>query len=121
MAAPQVDLELGESTPLIGSKQPLGELKENSWREKAVAGLAATSVTSSVVSIVISLGNPLVIASAVLGLIAAPYAVFQQQKITQVEALAETNKRVREEVDQLQRENRRLQENVEELESSVKR
>lgn len=120
MAAPEVDLELGESTPLIGNKEPLGELPEHSWKEKAVAVLATISVAASVVSIIISLGNPLVLASAVLGLLAAPYVVFQQQKITQVEALVETNERVREEVDQLQRENRKLQENVEQLESSVK-
>jgi len=120
MASPDRDLELGESTPLIGGKQPLGELPEYSWRERAVAVLAAISVAASVISIIVSLGNPLIICSAVLGLLAAPYAVFQQQKITQCLALVETNKRVREEVDTLNRENRKLQENVEQLETSVK-
>ncbi|KAL3944138.1 MAG: hypothetical protein SGBAC_001785 [Bacillariaceae sp.] len=116
----EVDLELGESTPLMGGKKPLGDLPEYSWRERAVAVLAAVSVAASVISIIVSLGNPLVICSAVLGLLAAPYAVFQQQKITQCLALVETNKRVREEVDTLNRENRKLQENVEQLETSVK-
>ncbi|CAJ1953501.1 unnamed protein product [Cylindrotheca closterium] len=120
MSTPDVDLELGESTPLMGGKKPLGELPEYSWRERAVAALAAVSVAASVVSIIVSLGNPLVIVSAVLGLLAAPYAVFQQQKITQCLALVETNQRVREEVDTLNRENRKLQENVEQLGTSVK-
>lgn len=120
-ASQEVDLELGENTPLIGGKKPLGDLPKYTWKERAVAGLAAVSVAVSIVSIIVSLANPLVLCSAVLGLIAAPYAVFQQQKITQVLALAETNKRVREEVDQLNRENRKLQENVEHLESSVKK
>jgi hypothetical protein len=118
----ETDVELGEHTPLLGSDdKPLKALPKYSWRERGVALLAVISVLSSVCSIFFSLGNPLVIASSVLGIGVAPYAVFQQQKITHVEALAETNKKVQEEVNQLQRENGRLQENVEDLSASVTR
>jgi uncharacterized protein YlxW (UPF0749 family) len=46
---------------------------------------------------------------------------FQQQKITDVQALSETNKRVQEEVQQLQHENGKLQAQVEDLAKSVQK
>ena len=63
--------------------------------------------------------NPFVWVSGFLGLIIAPMAAFQQHKLTQVEALAQTNERLSSEVDQLSAENGRLQASVQQMEESV--
>ena len=63
--------------------------------------------------------NPLVWVSGLLGVIIAPTAAFQQHKLTQVEALAQTNERLSSEVDQLTAENGRLQASVQQMEESV--
>lgn len=63
--------------------------------------------------------NPAVYVSGIIGVAIAPYAVIQQQKLTQCEALKQTNQRMGEEVTQLKEENVRLQSTVQELETSV--
>jgi len=63
--------------------------------------------------------NPAVYVSGVVGAGVAPYAAMQQEKITQVEALSQTNERLESEVTQLQHENERLSTQVNNLESSV--
>ena len=63
--------------------------------------------------------NPLVWVSGLFGIIIAPTAAFQQHKLTQVEALAQTNERLSSEVDQLTAENGRLTASVQQMEESV--
>ena len=65
--------------------------------------------------------NPIAYVSSIIGLGVGPYAAMQQSKITQVEALRQTNKRMAEEVDQLKEENERLQGQIGSLEESVKK
>ena len=57
--------------------------------------------------------------SGVLGLVLAPYAAFQQRKITEIESLKETNEVMQEEVAHLTAENGRLQAQVQQIEKSV--
>lgn len=64
-------------------------------------------------------GHPTVFVSGLLGTILAPYAAIQQRKLTEVEALAETNERLTSEVDQLATENERLSTQVQTMEKSV--
>jgi cell division protein FtsB len=63
--------------------------------------------------------NPSVYVSGIIGMAMAPYAVIQQQKLTQCEALKQTNERLGEEVTILKEENVRLQSTVQDLETSV--
>lgn len=84
----------GENTPLRinPGEQPLKDLPESTRREQAVAGLAAVSFATSIASIIFS-SSPVVYVSGIIGAGLSPYAAVQQRKITDVAALAETNKR----------------------------
>ena len=84
----------GENTPLRfhNGEQPLKDLPESTRKEQAVAGLAAVSFGASLASIIFS-SNPVVYVSGIIGIGLSPYAAVQQRKITDVDALAETNKR----------------------------
>jgi hypothetical protein len=118
-----LDPELGEQTPLLGGssdEKPLEEIEDWTRREKAVAGVSAVSFTSSVAGMMI-MPDPLVLVSGTIGCAVAPYVAIQQQKITHVQALAETNKRVEEEVAELHRSNESLQRQVQELTKSVQK
>ena len=64
-------------------------------------------------------GGPTVWISSLLGLIVAPTAAFQQYKLTQVEALQQTNAVFEVETDKLSRENQKLQQTVQQMEESV--
>ena len=118
------DVEIGEGTPLVSSYSPenepppLKDMKENTLKERAVAGAAAVAFSTSIASMVLE-SNPAVYVSSAIGTCVAPYAAMQQEKITQVHALQETNERMTAEVQQLQDENLRLKSQVSQLEASV--
>jgi hypothetical protein len=120
------DVETGESTPLLDSSQyspdneppPLKEMKEHSFKERTVAGASAVAFSTSIAAMCLE-SNPSVYVSGVVGAAVAPYATIQQEKITQCEALEQTNERLESEVQQLQHENERLSTQVNQLESSV--
>ena len=128
--ASKKDVEAGESTPLVGDNNgstsfdpeneppPLEEMKENTLKERAVAAGAAVAFSTSIAAMCLE-SNPAVYVSGVVGAAVAPYAAIQQEKITQVEALKQTNERLESEVTQLQHENERLSTQVNDLESSV--
>jgi hypothetical protein len=80
----------------------------------------AFTVGTSVAAMMVE-SSPVVYVSGCIGAAVAPYAVIQQQKLTQCEALKQTNERMGEEVTQLKEENLRLQGTVQELETSVMR
>jgi len=63
--------------------------------------------------------NPLIWISSLLGMFVGVAAPFQQHKLTQVEAMAQTNERLSSEVDQLTAENVRLHASVQQMEESV--
>ena len=93
------DMEAGERTPLVvndrgenDNDEVLKDLPESTKKEKAVAGLAVVSFVASVASIVF-VSNPITYISGILGAIMSPYAAIQQRKITDVDALSETNER----------------------------
>lgn len=118
----QPDLELGnEQTPLLSSGDDglLTEIPKFTFREKVVAFFSACTFGTSTVSLIVSMGNPFVYVSGFLGVIVAPYAVFQQNKITQIQALKETNERVEREVNTLSEQNEELHKNVNELRDRV--
>jgi uncharacterized membrane protein YdbT with pleckstrin-like domain len=96
LVLPATDVETpGENTPLqrfANNEQPLKDLPESTRKEQLVAGLAVLSFAASIASIIIT-SNPLVYISGIIGACLSPYAAVQQRKITDVDALAETNKR----------------------------
>ena len=80
------------------------------------------TVLSSVLSLVFqAAAHPSVFVSGMLGTLLSPYAAIQQRKLTEVQALEETNERLESEVNQLSAENERLSGQVKEVESSVSR
>ena len=119
-----LDPELGEQTPLIFSpnndEKPLEEIEDWTRREKAVAGISAISFASSAAGMMIS-PDPVVLVSGTIGCAVAPYVAIQQQKITHVQALAETNQRIEEEVTELKGENEKLNVQVQDLTKSVQK
>jgi uncharacterized protein HemX len=127
MASSKTDIEAPpatESTPLVpgggpdDEPPPLKDMKAESTKEKLVAAAAAVSFTSSVAAMVLE-SNPSVYVSGAVGAAVAPYSVLQQQKLTQCEALQQTNERLGDEVAQLKEENTRLLSQVQSLETSV--
>ena len=96
-ATATIDPELGEQSPLLSpgvvdDDEPLKELKASSRAEKAVAGVSAVSFGASVAAMLLE-SNPVVYVSGMIGVIVSPYAAIQQSKITQVQALDQTNER----------------------------
>jgi hypothetical protein len=86
------DLEIGEKSPLISNDDKPMKPMENSVVEKAVAGASVVSFSMSVLAMLFE-RNPVIYISGLIGAGIAPYAVIQQQKITQVDALSESNER----------------------------
>jgi uncharacterized protein YlxW (UPF0749 family) len=85
-----------------------------------VIGTAAVAVSTCIGSMLLEAPtHPSVYVSSAIGCVVAPYTAIQQEKITQVEALSQTNERLTEEVQELQEENVRLQTQVNDLEQSV--
>jgi cell division protein FtsB len=119
----RADLEAGEGTPLLssaGEPAPLQEMKAESLKERAVAGTAAVSCVTSVLAVLFeATSHPTVWVSGILGAVLAPYAALQQRKLTQTEALHQTNERMAQEVEQLTAENGRLSKQVKEMEETV--
>lgn len=112
-----------ETTPLVGDEDsdeppPLKDMQAHSIKEKLVGGAALVGLTTSVAAMAIE-SNPAVYVSGAIGSVVAPMAAMQQTKLTQVEALKQTNERISEEVGQLQKENVRLQTQVAAMEESV--
>lgn len=116
-----------ESTPLISGDTgivnddppPLQEMKSESLKEKAITAGATFTFAASVASMLVET-NPLVYGSGIVGCGVAPLAAIQQEKLTQCEALRQTNARLTSEVDILKQSNETLQEQVGQLEGSVK-
>jgi hypothetical protein len=95
MATTTKDVEAGERTPLVGDDahdEVLKDLPESTKKEKAVAGLAVVSFLASLATIIFD-GGLFTNISGILGVMLSPYAAIQQRKITDVDALSETNKR----------------------------
>mmetsp|Transcript_25854 Transcript_25854/g.43067 ORF Transcript_25854/g.43067 Transcript_25854/m.43067 type:complete len:261 (-) Transcript_25854:51-833(-) len=119
-----------ETTPLVSSTSgggdynpdneppPLKDMKEQSLKEKLVGVASIIGLTTSVAAMAVE-SNPVVYISGAIGSVVAPMAAIQQTKLTQVEALRQTNDRMNQEVDQLKCENGRLTTSVTSLEESV--
>jgi TolA-binding protein len=122
---PDVENPPVETTPLVDRENPdepplLKDMKEHSLMERLVGVGAVVGLTSSVAAMAVE-SNPVVYVSGAIGAVVAPMAALQQTKLTQVEALRQTNERITSEVAQLKDENERLQTQVASLEESVVR
>lgn len=83
-------------------------------------------VASSLVSMMTeysatAIQHPSIVVAGCLGLFLSPYAVFQQSKLTQVQALEQTNSVLEDEVRFLQEQQQNIQSHVEEIQSTAER
>jgi len=120
----KADIEAGitnEETPLVNPEdndEKLEEIPEWTPLEIAVTGTAVATAATSAVAMIVN-GNPLTVASGTLGVVVPSYSAVQQQKLTETEALKQTNEFLERELDNLKIENNRLSESCKKLEGSV--
>ena len=135
MIDPLVQAEAGESTPLIVSETgllsadnnnddeppPLQEMKAETLKERAVTIFAVAGTLTSAVTLffLTSMSNPTLYVSSLLGVLISPFCALQQRKLTQVEALKQTNQRFEEEVADLSSTHARLTKQVQSLHEEV--
>lgn len=110
----------GEDEPLSGENR-LEDVPESSMMEKVSGAVAGVAVVSSVTAMALCGGAPLVIAAGCSSMALAPYAWYQQTKLTDIKALKDTHEALHREVETLQAENNRLRKNVDELGGTVGR
>lgn len=103
----------------IDNATRLEDIPDWTIKEKVVTVLAGISAVFSVFSIILFLANPLVIMTGLFGILIPAYSSLQQQKITESEALKETNESLDRELLDLKLENDRLEDKVARLEGSV--
>jgi hypothetical protein len=84
--------DISEQSPLVSNEKPLKSITETTTSEKTVAGFSVVSFGMSFAAMLFE-HHPIVYLSGLIGIIVSPYAAIQQQKITTVHALAETNER----------------------------
>ena len=113
------NLEVESGAPPEASK-PLAMIAERTILEKLLAGIAVISVTVSLVAMIIE-GGLLVLSAGILTILLAPYAYFQQTRITDIKALKETYETAAREVSRLSHENKRLAGTVGDLRSAADR
>jgi hypothetical protein len=113
------NLEVESGAPPASSK-PLAMIAERTIMEKVLAGIAVISVTTSLVAMIIE-GGLLVLAAGILTILLAPYAYFQQTRITDIKALKETYEAAAREVSRLSHENKRLAGTVGDLRAAADR
>lgn len=109
----------GPDAPAEESKG-LRKVKETTVTEKVAGGVAIGAVGTSVTAMIIE-QNPLVYVAGGLSSGIAPYAVYQQTKLTDIANLKETHEALKQEVDYLEAENERLSKSVNELGDTVGR
>mmetsp|Transcript_2526 Transcript_2526/g.3830 ORF Transcript_2526/g.3830 Transcript_2526/m.3830 type:complete len:271 (+) Transcript_2526:322-1134(+) len=130
-AAPAADnLETGgdpgegeDGSAGVEEKKGLSRVKESTWAERGTTLAATGAVGISVTDMILEAasGSSLPYVSGGVTSVMAPYAAYQQTKLTDIAALKETEEALRKEVDQLAEENNRLHKNVEELGETVKK
>jgi len=102
----------------VNNDEYLDDIPPWTFTEIAVAGLAAVTVGVSIGAMAIAY-NPFVLAVGVFGLLVPPYTALQEQKMTDIKAMEETNKAMEREVANLSYENERLAGENKKLEKSV--
>jgi len=117
------DVEAGASDGIADDppkREGLAMIAESTPMEKATTGLATVAVATSV-GAMIMVGGAVVYVAGGLSCFIAPYAAYQQTKLTDIAALKETHEKVEQEVNRLEHENKRLAASVEDLGATVGR
>ena len=110
----------GDVKERSNEKKKLKKIASHTPMEILSGAVAALSVTTSLIAIIIN-PVPQVVIAGTLSSVIGPYAYYQQTKLTDIIALKETHEAVKREVDRLQAENIRLNETVGELSDTIDR
>jgi len=111
-------VELPFSDNPVDNDETLDDIPPWSFAEIAISGLATVTVGVSIAAMVIAY-NPLVIIASVFGLLVPPFTALQEQKMTDIKAMEETNEAMERELANLKHENDRLAGENKELETSI--
>ena len=96
----------------------------SSIRQTAMTGFAGLGFLTSLISMMAeysasAIQHPAMVISGCLGLILSPYAKFQQEKLTQVKALEQTNSVLEDELKYLQQEYEKITKHLETVDAST--
>lgn len=80
-----------------------------------------TTVLTSTLAIIMAGINPIIWATAIFGIVLPPYSAIQEQKLTDLKAMRETNGSMEREMENLEYNNERLKAENEKIEASVGR
>ena len=99
-------------------KGPLKPVQETTPKERVAGGLAGAAVITSLAAIIVE-HSAIVILAGVSAIVLAPYAYYQQTRLTDIAALTETTAVVQQQVERLKSENERLGKNIDELDETI--
>lgn len=119
-ATATMDLEEGGGTASVPRHRNLEPIKEHTWYDLFLGGLATVTAGACVASASIA-ATPLVIVAGVSGALIAPYTYYQQRNLEDTKNLTATHEALKEEVDFMTAENDRLEESVKELTATLSR
>jgi len=108
----------GSSAAPIKSSKKLKKIWSHTPSEIMHGAFSTITVGTSVTAMVMA-PSSMVIAAGICGSVVAPYAYYQQTKLTDIIALKQTHEAVKREVDRLQSENVRLNETVGDLSTTI--
>lgn len=111
-------IERQESEDEINDGQPLGQIKENTFKEVLAGLLGGVSVSASILAMIMTSATTVTIAGIFACLI-GPYSYWQQRNLTDVIALKKTHEALVKEIGRLKSENERLKGLVDELNETV--
>lgn len=117
------DVETGGVGPSPEIPEPSGALKPITMMTplEMVTGLgAASAVISSVLAMIVTLGNPFVVLGGVFGSAMGPFMYYQQTQLTDIQALQETHEAFAAQLNDLNESNERLKHEIDELKGTVK-
>jgi hypothetical protein len=120
-----LDVEAGQGgSNLVLPPEPeinkgfLKPIPETTNTERVAGGIAAGAVATALAAMVVE-GSVITIFAGILSSIVAPYAYWQETRLTDIKALQETEQAIQVIVDSLQVENQRLTKSVDDMSETV--
>jgi cell division protein FtsB len=99
-------------------KGPLKPVQETTPKERVAGGIAGAALITAVAAIIVE-HSAIVILAGVSAIVLAPYAYYQQTRLTDIATLTETTAGVQQQVERLKSENEQLGNNINELGETI--